>query len=100
MPLRSRLVRRAPRVLVLVALRTWEEAWPVDLGPGAREIDGATAVYGGTLGDAEPRLPASAAVGKVVVLRASGTVPLQMAVPRVLRRFPGAAAIAVGDADA
>ena len=97
---RRQLVAGARLAAGDTALRLWADAWPVDLGPGARDVDGAAVVFGGSTGDVESRLAASAAAGKVVVLAATRDVPLQLVVPRLLRRFPAAAATAIADADA
>jgi peptidase M28-like protein len=83
-----------------VPLMPWSEYIPRDQGPGARSIDGAPSVYGGTWGVPASLIPAEAAVGKLVVLSVSPAgyaqgIPGTAARASVAARFPGAAGVAV-----
>lgn len=74
-----------------------------DQGDGARSLDGAQAIYGGTWGDSASLIDANATAGKLVVLKVSPPTPqgIPGAVQRaaVTRRFPEAAGIAVAGMD-
>jgi hypothetical protein len=69
-----------------------------DQGAGARAFDGAQAVFGGTWGTPATLITAEEAAGKVVVLAipngADGRPAWAVNRGQVVRRFPGAAAIA------
>jgi hypothetical protein len=75
-----------------------------DQGSGARGLDGAQAIYGGTWGDSSSLIGADAAAGKVVVLNVSPSgfsqgIPGAVARALVSRRFPAAAGIAAAGMD-
>ena len=82
----------------------WTDYILRDQGPGARSLDGAQVIYGGTWGDSASLIDAGATAGKLVVLRVSpaGTtqgIPGSVARAAVTRRFPQAAGIAAAGMD-
>ena len=80
----------------------WTDYIVRDQGDGARSLDGAQVIYGGTWGDSASLIDAGAAAGKLVVLNVRGTTQgIPGALPRaaVTRRFPGAAGIAAAGMD-
>ena len=77
----------------------WTDYILRDQGAGARSLDGAQVIYGGTWGDSASLIDAAAAAGKLVVLSIgpAGTtqgIPGTVARAAVTRRFPQAAGIA------
>ena len=85
-------------------LAPWTEFAPRDQGNAARAFDGATAVYGGSLGEASHLLANDAGAGKLVVLTLGADpagAPLWNVNRRqIVNRFSSAAAIAVVQLDA
>src|SRR5687768_14679953 len=82
-----------------VSFTPWTDYILRDQGPGARSLDGAQVIYGGTWGDSASLIDATSAAGKLVVLSigAAGTtqgMPGTVARAAVTRRFPQAAGIA------
>jgi hypothetical protein len=82
-----------------VSFTPWTDYILRDQGPGARSLDGAQVIYGGTWGDSASLIDAASAAGKLVVLSigAAGTtqgMPGTVARAAVTRRFPQAAGIA------
>jgi len=82
------------------AYTLWTDFAPRDQGNGARSFDGATVVYGGSIGDTAHFIPREAAAGRVVLVtlaRDSAGRPDPDRVNRfqLTRRFMGAAAVAV-----
>ena len=82
----------------------WTDYIVRDQGPGARSMDGAQVIYGGTWGDSASLIDAAAAAGKVVVLNVNqrGTtqgIPGAVARLAVTIRFSQAAGIAVAGLD-
>ena len=82
----------------------WTDYILRDQGAGARSMDGAQVVYGGTWGDSASLIDAAAAAGKVVVLNVNplGTtqgIPGAVARLAVTSRFSQAAGIAVAGLD-
>lgn len=87
-----------------VSLTPWTDYIVRDQGDGARTLDSAQAIFGGTWGDSSSLINANATVGKLVVLRVSspGTtqaIPGTVARAAVVRRFPHAAGIAAAGLD-
>ncbi|MEP7346680.1 MAG: M28 family peptidase, partial [Gemmatimonadaceae bacterium] len=81
-------------------LEPWKDFVPRDQGPAARPVDGATVIYGGIFGDTASYLPASAAEGKVVVVRVGNGNDGQpnynvINRPQLNARYGNAAAVAV-----
>jgi len=81
-------------------LALWTDFAPRDQGNGARPFDGATVVYGGSIGDTAHFISREAAAGRVVLItlgRDSAGRPDPDGVNRgqLTRRFMGAAAVAV-----
>ncbi|HEV7836662.1 MAG TPA: M28 family peptidase [Gemmatimonadaceae bacterium] len=77
----------------------WTDYVTRDQGPGARSLDGAQVIYGGTWGDSASLIDAAAAAGKLVVLSVSPRgntqgIPGSVARFAVTNRFPQAAGIA------
>ena len=75
-----------------------------DQGSGARNLDGAQVIYGGTWGDSASLIDAGTAAGKVVVLNVNPSgysqgIPGSVQRALVSRRFPAAAGIAVAGMD-
>jgi hypothetical protein len=82
----------------------WTDYIARDQGDGARSLDGAQVIYGGTWGDSASLIDAGAAAGKLVVLNVSsrGTtqgIPGSVARAAATRRFPQAAGIAAAGMD-
>lgn len=82
-----------------VSFTAWTDFILRDQGPGARSLDGARVIFGGTWGDSASLIDAAAAAGKLVVLSIgpAGTtqgIPGTVARAAVTRRFPQAAGIA------
>jgi hypothetical protein len=82
----------------------WTDYIVRDQGDGARSLDGAQVIYGGTWGDSASLVDAAATAGKLVVLNVSprGTtqgIPGSVARAAVTRRFPDAAGIAAAGLD-
>ena len=82
----------------------WTDYIVRDQGAGARSMDGAQVIYGGTWGDSASLIDAAAAAGKVVVLNVNqrGTtqgIPGAVARLAVTIRFSQAAGIAVAGLD-
>jgi hypothetical protein len=68
-PLEHRQVDPATSVTVGArGLTIWMDYAPRDQGPGARAFDGATVVYGGSLGDAQRVVAPASVAGKIVLL--------------------------------
>jgi peptidase M28-like protein len=87
-----------------VLFTPWTDYILRDQGPGARSLDGAQVIYGGTWGDSASLIDAAATAGKLVVLSVSprGTtqgIPGAVARAAVTRRFPQAAGIAAAGMD-
>jgi Peptidase family M28 len=105
-PLVQRRVTSDSRLSVEgVPLAIWTDILPRDQGKGARPLDGAQVVFGGTVGDSSaPIISPQEAEGKLVVATAapqSGGQPtgsVNRAV--VTQQFPTAAGIAVATLDA
>jgi len=79
-------------------LTVWAEYLPRDPGTAVRPLDGATAIYGGSWGDASV-IPGEQAAGKVVVIMPAPGGEGISGLPNrgaVTTRFASAAAIAVG----
>jgi hypothetical protein len=75
-----------------------------DQGAGARSLDGAQVIYGGTWGDSASLIDAAATAGKLVVLSVSARgatqgIPGSIARAAANRRFPQAAGIAAAGMD-
>ncbi len=82
----------------------WTDYVLRDQGTGARSLDGAQVIYGGTWGDSASLIDAGATAGKLVVLNVSprGTtqgIPGSVARAAATRRFPQAAGIAAAGMD-
>jgi len=82
----------------------WTDYILRDQGAGARSMDGAQVIYGGTWGDSASLIDAAAAAGKLVVLNVNplGTtqgIPGAVARLAVTSRFSQAAGIAVAGLD-
>jgi hypothetical protein len=82
----------------------WTDYIVRDQGAGARTLDGAQVIYGGTWGDSASLIDASATAGKLVVLSVSqrGTaqgIPGSVSRAAATRRFPEAAGIAAAGMD-
>ena len=82
----------------------WTDYIVRDQGAGARSMDGAQVIYGGTWGDSASLIDAAAAAGKVVVLNVSQRgntqgIPGSVARLAVTSRFSQAAGIAVAGLD-
>jgi len=82
----------------------WTDYLLRDQGDGARSLDGAQVIYGGTWGDSASLIDAAATAGKLVVLNvsragASQRIPGSVARAAVTRRFPQAAGIAAAGMD-
>jgi hypothetical protein len=82
----------------------WTDYILRDQGAGARSLDGAQVIYGGTWGDSASLIDAAGAAGKVVVLNVNplGTtqgIPGAVARLAVTSRFSQAAGIAVAGLD-
>lgn len=93
-----------PVVVGGMPLAPWTEYIPRDQGAGARSIDGAPSVYGGTWGLPSSLIAPEAAAGKLVVLSVSPAgyaqgIPGTAARAGVAARFPGAAGVAVAGFD-
>ena len=78
----------------------WTDYILRDQGAGARSLDGAQVIYGGTWGDSASLIDGAAAAGKLVVLTlpplgATQGIPGAVARAAVSRRFSEAAGIAV-----
>jgi hypothetical protein len=105
-PLVQRLVTSDSRLSVEgVPLAIWTDLLPRDQGKGARALDGAQVVFGGTLGDSSaPIISPQEAEGKLVVVTAapeSGSQPTgTVNRAAVTQQFPTAAGIAVATLDA
>jgi hypothetical protein len=85
--------------------RPWTDFALRDQGSGARSLNGAQAIFGGTWGDSASLIDPSAAAGKLVVLRVNPAGVIQNSrggVNRGLatRRFANAAGIAVASLEA
>ena len=78
----------------------WTDFAPIDRGAPARAIEGASAIFAGRLADTATLVPASATVGKVVVVRARPGTPIFLAMAQVSARYPQASAIVFGNQDA
>jgi len=81
------------------ALKLWTEFAPRDQGAGAQAFDGATVVYGGSLGDPQRVVPPASVVGKVVLLTigkdSAGRPNFNVNRNQLSVHFPNAVAIAV-----
>ena len=82
----------------------WTDYIVRDQGAGARSLDGAQVIYGGTWGDSASLIAPAAAAGKLVVLSVSPQgntqgIPGTVARAAVTRRFADAAGIAVAGLD-
>jgi len=82
----------------------WTDFIVRDQGAGARGLDGAQVIYGGTWGDSASLIDPAAAAGKLVVLNVSprGTtqgIPGSVARAAATNRFPQAAGIAAAGLD-
>ncbi len=80
-------------------LTSWTDYIIRDQGDGARSLDGAQVIFGGTWGDSASLIDANATVGKLVVLKVSPAgssqgIPGSVARAAATRRFPQAAGIA------
>ena len=77
----------------------WTEFAPRDQGAGARSFDGASVVYGGSLGDPQRMIGPAAGAGKVVLLTTAkdpqGRGNYNVNRAQIAARYPEAAAIAV-----
>ena len=78
----------------------WTDFAPSERGAPARAIDNATAIFAGRLAEPGTMAPASATVGKVVVVRAQPGTPIFLAINQVAQRYPQAVAIVFGNQDA
>ncbi|HEX2778619.1 MAG TPA: M28 family peptidase [Gemmatimonadaceae bacterium] len=78
----------------------WSDFAPIDRGAPSRAIEGASAIFAGRLADEATLVPASATVGKVVVVRARPGTPIFLAMSQVTQRYPQAVAIVFGNQDA
>ena len=83
----------------------WTDFVVRDQGPGARSLDGAQAVFGGTWGDSASLLDPASAAGKLVVLTVNPSGVTQNSGGGgnrglVTRRFANAAGIAVANLEA
>jgi hypothetical protein len=105
-PLVQRMVTSDSRLSVEgVPLAIWTDILPRDQGKGARRLDGAQVVFGGTVGDSSaPIISRQEAEGKLVVVAAepqSGGQPTgSVNRAAVTQQFPTAAGIAVATLDA
>jgi hypothetical protein len=105
-PLVQRMVTSDSRLSVEgVPLAIWTDVLPRDQGKGARRLDGAQVVFGGTVGDSSaPIISPQEAEGKLVVVTAapaSGGQPTgSVNRAAVTQQFPTAAGIAVATLDA
>ncbi|HEX8906040.1 MAG TPA: M28 family peptidase, partial [Longimicrobiaceae bacterium] len=85
-------------------LRAWTDYVPRDNGPGARSMDGAQAVYGGTMADSTHMIDTAAVAGKLVVIGMGpgyvGNPPGTANRLALARRFRRAAGIAFAGLDA
>ena len=82
----------------------WTDYLLRDQGDGARSLDGAQVIYGGTWGDSASLIDAASTAGKLIVLNvsragASQGIPGSVARAAVTRRFPQAAGIAAAGMD-
>jgi len=82
----------------------WTDYILRDQGAGARSLDGAQVIYGGTWGDSASLIEPAAAAGKLVVLSVSPRgaaqgIPGSVARVAANRRFPQAAGIAAAGMD-
>lgn len=87
-----------------ISLTPWVDFAPRDQGSGARSIDGAPSVYGGTWGIPASLIPPETAAGKLVVLSVapagySGNIPGTANRQAVSEYFPAAAGIALAGLD-
>ena len=84
-------------------LAPWTDFAPFDQGPGVRDVNGASVIYGGVWGDSARLIRGADARGKVVVLTLApgpGGVPAWTAQrQRLQARFPEAAGIALATLD-
>ncbi len=86
------------------AFTPWTDYMVRDQGAGARSLDGAPVIYGGTWGDSASLIDAAAAAGKLVVLNVSQRgatqgIPGSVARGAAVQRFPQAAGIAAAGLD-
>ncbi len=82
----------------------WTDYIVRDQGPGARSLDGAQVIYGGTWGDSASLIDAAATAGKLVVLSVSQRgnaqgIPGSVSRSAATRRFPEAAGVAAAGMD-
>jgi hypothetical protein len=81
------------------ALTPWTEFAPRDQGTGARAFDGASVIYGGSLGNPQQIVPPAAVAGKIVLLTvgkdSTGAGNFNVNRGQLTAHFPDAAAIAV-----
>ncbi|HSU17846.1 M28 family peptidase [Longimicrobium sp.] len=86
------------------ALRAWTDYVPRDNGPGARSVDGAQAVWGGTMTDSAHMIDSAAVAGKLVVIGMgpgyAGDPPGTANRIQLTRRYRRAAGIAFVGMDA
>ncbi len=87
-----------------VSFTPWTDYIVRDQGDGARSLNGAQVIYGGTWGDSASLIDAAAAAGKLVVLNVSPRgqtqgIPGSVARAATVRRFPNAAGIAAAGLD-
>ena len=87
-----------------ISFAPWTDFIVRDQGSGARSLDGAQVIYGGTWGDSASLINATAAAGKLVVLNVSQQgstqgIPGTVARAAATQRFPGAAGIAAAGLD-
>ena len=85
-----------------VSLIPWADFVLRDAGPGARALNGARIIYGGTLADSASLIDSAAAAGKLVIVDAPRGAPSPAAratVGAAMRRFSAAAGIAVANLD-
>lgn len=98
-PLSSRaIVKNAGFTIGGRTFRPVTDFVPRDNGPGQRSVNGVTAIYGGTWGDAQTLISAHAAAGKLVVLSVPQG-PWSISRSGANSRFASAAGIAVASFD-
>lgn len=82
----------------------WVDYLPRDNGPAARDVTGATVVYGGVWGDTSTMIPPALAVGKFIVMIVpdgpDGKPAWQVNRPALTKYYIDATAIAVASLDA
>ena len=83
-----------------VRYELWTDYATLDVQAPSRPIDGAQVLFAGRLADTLSLAPSAAGTGKVVVVRAVPGMSIFGAMGLVVRRYPGAVAVAFANQDA